>query len=181
MADQVSGLLSPWLRKKRREMVCPYIRGRTLDYGCGVGVLAEICESDSYLGVDIDEKSITIARKNYPLFRFETYVPKTEYFDTIVLLAVIEHISAPVSLLKKFKQMLRPEGHIVLTTPSPFFEWIYTIGPKIGLFSMEASKDHEQLIDYRIMQEAVYQAGLVIDRYERFLFGVNQLFVLKKT
>jgi len=77
--------------------------------------------------------------------------------------------------------MLRPEGRIVLTTPSPFFEWIHTIGSKIGLFSMEASKDHEQLINYRIMQEAVCQAGLVIDRYERFLFGANQIFVMRKT
>jgi len=103
MADQASGLLSSWLRKKRIEIAHPYIRGRILDYGCGVGVLAEICESDSYLGVDIDEKSITIALKNYPPFRFKTYVPETEDFDTIVLLAVIEHISDPVSLLKQFK------------------------------------------------------------------------------
>jgi len=45
MADQADGFLSPFLRKKRIEMALPFIKGRVIDIGCGVGKLAIICRS----------------------------------------------------------------------------------------------------------------------------------------
>lgn len=179
MVDQASGLLSPLLRKIRIKIVLPYIQGKVLDYGCGVGALSEMCKRYSYLGVDIDKESIYVARKTYPLFRFATDIIAIEKFDTIIALAVIEHASEPVDLLKKFKLMLKPEGRIVLTTPHPSVEWIHTIGSKIGLFSAHASNEHQQLIDYGYMEELSIKAGFVIEEYKRFMLGANQLFVLR--
>lgn len=180
MADQASGLLSPWLRKRRQKKARPYIRGRVLDCGCGVGTLSEMCRPDSYLGVDVDEWSIDVARKTHPRFRFDTDLPETGEFDTIVALAVIEHISDPVALLERFKSRLGAEGRIVLTTPHPSIEYVHTIGARIGLFSAHASEEHERLIDYGRMKELSAKAGLVIEKYECFLLGANQLFVLRR-
>jgi len=179
MADQATGLLSPWLRKKRITMTCPYIQGRVLDYGCGVGVLAEICKCDTYLGFDIDEESLEIARKSYPGFHFTSKISEREHFDTIVSLAVIEHVPDPAALLAKFKRILRPEGRIVVTTPHPSFEWMHTLSSKIGLCSAHASEEHKQLINYRLLKELATEADLIIEKYERFLFGANLLFVLR--
>lgn len=172
------GLLSPWLRKKRLQKARPYIHGKVLDYGCGVGALVELCKPDSYLGVDINEKAIEVARKNHPGFHFVTDIPQGEKFDTIISLAVIEHVSDPAALLEEFMVMLKPKGRIVLTTPHPSFKKIYTRGCKIGLFSPSAAEEHKQLIDHRSMWLLTSQVGLVIERYKRFLFGANQLFVL---
>ncbi len=159
MADQASGLLSPWLREKRIRVARPYLKGRVLDYGCGVGALALMCQSDAYLGVDIDEEVLEVARRNQPQFKFVSEVSEAERFDTIVALAVIEHVSDPAGLLTKFRWMLKLAGRVVLTTPHPTVEWIHTLGTRIGLFSLEASKQHQQLINYSVCKSLGQRAG----------------------
>ncbi len=177
------GLLSPWLRKTRMQKVIPYINGKVLDYGCGNNpslIEMGICNSDNYLGVDINEKLIKKAQELYPAFRFELSIPdETINFDTIVLLAVIEHISDPLTLLKKIKVKLHPKGRIVITTPHPSFEWTHTTGAKFGLFSPVAVEEHEQLVGYKLLQAHAKKADLYIETYQRFLFWANQLFVLR--
>ena len=66
-----------------------------------------------------------------------------------------------------------------MTTPHPKFEWIHTVGAKLGLFSGHAHDDHERLIDRKLMTELATPAGLTIEHYQRFLFGANQLFILR--
>ncbi|HEU4619838.1 MAG TPA: class I SAM-dependent methyltransferase [Gammaproteobacteria bacterium] len=179
MADQMTGLLSGWLRRRRLDKADPYLRGRVLDYGCGVGMLASYCTREGYLGVDIDGPSLEIARARHPGYRFATVLPPgRERFDTIVALAVIEHVPRPAALLRQFARRLEPDGTIILTTPHPSLEWVHTLGASIGLFSSEASEEHEELIDLRRMRELGDEARLTVQTYERFLFGANQLFVL---
>jgi 2-polyprenyl-3-methyl-5-hydroxy-6-metoxy-1,4-benzoquinol methylase len=130
------------------------------------------------VGIDIDEESLQVACVCYPEFRFEKKHPRNEQFDTIVLLAVIEHIKDPESLLTQLQKMLRPNGRIVVTTPHPSFRWLHWIGSRIGLFSLNASAEHEQLIDYNLMKMLALKAGLVVSSHKRFLLGANQLFLL---
>lgn len=178
MADQADGLLSSWLRRKRIEMVRPYLQGRILDVGCGVGALSELTSPDLYFGVDIDEESLQIARKKYPQNRFEKDYPENDQFDTIVLLAVIEHIKNKQHFLECLESKLTQNGRIVLTTPHPSVRRVHSLGSKIGLFSATANQEHDQLLDYDCVEKLVAQTGLIISQYKRFLFGANQLFVL---
>jgi len=180
MDEYTSGCFSLWLRSRRFNQAQPYLQGRILDYGCGVGALAGFCRPNVYVGMDRDEVLIDMARKNHPGYCFVMDVPETERFDTIVSLAVLEHVEHPASLLKKFKEMLNPMGHIILTVPHPRFEWIHKTGSKMGLFSQYAGQDHKQRIDYNHMQNLAKATGLAIVKYSRFLFGANQLFILTK-
>jgi len=179
MADQSIGLLSPWLRKQRIKKATPYLRGKILDYGCGIGALAGSCAPDCYVGVDIDGPSINIARTKNPRFRFETIMPEDEHFDSIVLLAVIEHIKNPADILRRMKVMLNPGGWIVLTAPHPMADSVHYIGARIGLFSKLANEQHEKLINRSRMSGIAAQADFYVSHYERFSLGANQLFVLK--
>ncbi|MCX5855343.1 MAG: class I SAM-dependent methyltransferase [Deltaproteobacteria bacterium] len=179
MADQSIGLLSPWLRTQRIKKISPYLRGKILDYGCGIGSLVEICAPNYYIGVDIDGPSINIARMKYPRFRFETIIPEGEHFDSIVLLAVIEHIKNPVDILRRMSVMLNPDGWIVITTPHPMADIIHYLGARMGLFSALANEQHEKLIDLSHMNGIASQADVSVSKYERFLLGTNQLFILK--
>lgn len=180
MADQVKGgILSPFLREKRLAAVRPHLSGAVLDFGCGVGALAPFCAQETYLGVDRDEESIRLARRQNPGYRFATELPESGTFDTIVSLAVIEHIPDPGKLLARLRTLLVPGGRLVLTTPHPAFEWVHELGAKLGLCSADAAEEHETLLDATAMRKLAEQNALRLVTSQRFLFGVNQLFVLR--
>ena len=46
--------------------------------------------------------------------------PLDDPFDVIVVGEVVEHLDAPVAVLASARQMLRPGGRVVLTTPNPY-------------------------------------------------------------
>ena len=104
MADQgTEGLLSPFLRRQRFKVAKPYLNGRILDVGCGSGALAELIDPAWYLGIELDEDSVNKAKQSYPHHFFQnTLPPVEEKFNTVVSLAVIEHVPDPATLLVAF-------------------------------------------------------------------------------
>jgi len=183
MADQAAGLFSPWLRKKRIDAAMPFLAGKILDYGCGIGVLATNIEPDNYLGVDVDKKSLAIARQRYPHHRFQSAMPAANpVFDTVVCLAVIEHVLYPELLLRELTMRLCSGSNkfLVFTTPHPAVNWIHTAGAKVGLFSRHASDEHGDLLDRTRIEVLANQCDLKLSVYRRFLFGANQLAVFQQ-
>jgi 2-polyprenyl-3-methyl-5-hydroxy-6-metoxy-1,4-benzoquinol methylase len=176
--DDGAGLLTGFLAAKRYEAARPHLRGRILDVGCASGRLTAWCRPDEYVGVDIDVASIEIARRERPGFRFATELPAGEWFDTIVALAVLEHVRDPVALLSTLRLLLEPAGTMVVTTPNPRFGRAYAAGARVNLFSREAHEQHEELIDQVRMNRIAAAAGLRVTHVRRFLLGANQLFVL---
>jgi 2-polyprenyl-3-methyl-5-hydroxy-6-metoxy-1,4-benzoquinol methylase len=182
MVDQGSeGWLSPWLRRARMQSVQPYLQGRVLDFGCGSGELTRFCSPDQYYGVDADVDILAVASQKFPSYQFGRDFLDQGAFDTIVLLAVIEHLTGPVSWLAQFKGILNPFGQLLLTTPHPRVDGIHTLGAKLGLFSAHANEEHEELFDKQKMAALAEVAGLKLLAYKPFLFGANQLFRLGST
>jgi 2-polyprenyl-3-methyl-5-hydroxy-6-metoxy-1,4-benzoquinol methylase len=164
------------------QAVLPHIKGRVLDVGCGVGKLCEYISKNAYVGIDVDEESLAIARETYKEHNFKNlsdFKSDASLYDTIVGMAVIEHIKDPKQFLIELKKNLNPAGSIVLTTPHAAFEWTHTLGSKLGLFSSAANEEHEILFTKKTMDETAHAAGLTVVTYGRFVFGVNQLIVLK--
>jgi SAM-dependent methyltransferase len=180
MNDIRGGVLSPWLQRRRLKMGPAYLRGRVLDYGCSDGRLAAICRPKAYLGVDINVRALAQARAAHPGFRFATSVSDRERFDTVAAFAFIEHVADPGAWLARFASLLEPDGRIVLTTPHPSMEWAHTLGARTRLFSWDAHEEHEELLDRTRLQELAGDAGLLVETYRRFLFGANQLVVLRR-
>jgi len=179
MADQgTEGLLSPFLRSQRIKAARPHLLGRVLDVGCGSGALAEAVAPDNYLGLEIDAASFASARKTYPQHTFENSnnIPDGG-FDTVVALAVIEHVPSPAEFLKSLSQALRPspQARIICSTPHPSMDIVHALGAKVGLFSQAANDEHEDLLDRKALDLAGQDAGLVLKNYKRFLHGANQI------
>jgi 2-polyprenyl-3-methyl-5-hydroxy-6-metoxy-1,4-benzoquinol methylase len=151
-----------------------------LDCGCGVGHWASRVASQNYVGFDIDPESLELARRAFPQHTFRSEMPSGADFDTVLLLAVIEHVADPVGFIRRVSSLLVDGGRVVLTTPRPSFEWIHTLGAKLGLFSAEASEEHEELLDHRAIERLAQNSGLELAVFERFLGGANQLAVLQK-
>ena len=100
---------------------------RVLDLGCAAGeFIAELekrgCE---VWGVDFDKENIRIAKEHFGLknvfalsfddFFKETNLPK---FDIISCLAVIGYLDDPLKFIQNIKNLLKPNGMIVLNAPS---------------------------------------------------------------
>ena len=183
MADQVSGLLSPYLRARRIAAARPWLgSGPLLDFGCGVGELARHVAPERYLGVDRDAESLAEACRRHPRHRF---LPAAELaaggaagFERIVGLAVVEHLADPGQWLAAMGRMLAAGGRIVLTTPNPRLQPVHDAGARLGLFSRSGAAEHQSLLDRPAMVRLAADAGLAVVHADRFLAGANQLFVL---
>jgi 2-polyprenyl-3-methyl-5-hydroxy-6-metoxy-1,4-benzoquinol methylase len=175
-----AGFLSGWLVNERLRAARPHLTGKVLDFACGHGHLAQLCDADSYTGYDSDSRKIKLAQEEFPGYRFLDSLPEDERFDTVAALAFIEHVQ-PEPYVKQFADLLNPGGRIVLTTPHPSYEWIHTTGAKLHIFSPEAHDDHEDLISPEGMAQLARHLSLELTESRRFLLGANQLFVLTRT
>lgn len=183
MADQgTEGLLSPWLRSKRIAVARPYLSGRVLDFGCGSGELASVIPPDSYTGVEIDEISLKGAQERFAEHQFVSSLHDlNQRYDTVVSLAVIEHVDDPVGFLVTLAKCLNESSSssLVITTPHPAIDWVHDIGAKLGLFSSHANEEHHDLLNRSRLVEVGLEAGLVLTEYVPFLLGGNQLAVYR--
>lgn len=183
MADQaLEGFLSPFLRRQRVQAVKPFLLGRVLDVGCGSGALADEIECSNYHGVEIDDLSRGKAERLYPKHKFSRSINEVEdRFDTVVSLAVIEHVSDPESFLLNLRDRLTNSANaqIVITTPHPSMDWAHDIGSSIGFFSQHANDEHEELLDQRRLAEVGEACDCELATYRRFLLGANQLAIFK--
>lgn len=100
---------------------------RVLDVGCGTGLFAyEAAKRGArVMGVDYSPEGIAIAKAKYNHpnleYRCEDIFKSralTEKFDVVVSLGTLEHMDKPYEALKKFKELLKPKGSIVLTCPN---------------------------------------------------------------
>jgi len=184
MANQTSGILSPFLQRRRIRAALPHLgSGRVLDVGCACGALADHVPPARYVGVDVDVDAIDVARRTYGSHQFlsvdEFEAAGLPPFDVIVALAVIEHVPDPGEWLARWSAHLAEGGRLVLTTPHPLFRKVHDVGAAIRLFSREAAAEHETLLDRAALTRASATADLVPRRYRRFLYGANQLFTLE--
>ncbi len=182
MGNQATGgLFSPYLARRRLAAASPWLKGRVLDFGCGGGNVAAVVSPDRYVGVDRDAGALESARRRYPQHRFMASLPDGESFDTICMLAVIEHLPDPPGVLSSLQTLLLPHGRLVFTTPTPLAHLIQSWGARVGLFSREAAEEHEHQFDLPMIRKVLFTAQYSLEKYDRFLLGLNQLVVMRPT
>jgi 2-polyprenyl-3-methyl-5-hydroxy-6-metoxy-1,4-benzoquinol methylase len=179
MKTKYGGVLSPFLRRRRMAAVQHLLVGRVLDVGCAEGHLAQFKKPDDYVGVDLEEGILAEARRKWPapIFLGVDDLGADERFDTVVALAVIEHVSDPESWLRRWCEHLRPGGRVVLTTPHARWEPLHGLAAKVALTSDEAHEEHETTFDEESFTKLIDEVGLTLSSYERFLGGMNQLVI----
>jgi 2-polyprenyl-3-methyl-5-hydroxy-6-metoxy-1,4-benzoquinol methylase len=107
--------------------LCQQVRAqRVLDVGCGNGVLCGTLAQAGMqaVGCDVSESGIAIARVNFPQVEFRqlsVYDSPGDLadnkFDVVIATEVIEHLYEPGALLRFATAVLKPGGHVLLTTP----------------------------------------------------------------
>jgi 2-polyprenyl-3-methyl-5-hydroxy-6-metoxy-1,4-benzoquinol methylase len=182
-------LLSGYLGRKRQTITAAYVRGDVLDIGCQQGQLRELLASqlNRYVGIDRQVEDVLEAKQRYPDSEFRVLDIDDEplgydaEFDTIVLIAVIEHIFNLKYVGKNIARALKPGGSVVLTTPTPFGnDVIHRLGAGLGLFSPEAADDHIAIFNRKRIAIFAKEAGLVVSEHRRFQLFCNQIAILRR-
>jgi 2-polyprenyl-3-methyl-5-hydroxy-6-metoxy-1,4-benzoquinol methylase len=189
---QINGLLSPTLQKLRFKNALPFIKGNyILDIGSSNGEIIKLLSPQiKYFGIEGNKEYFEEATKKYKNHKFLNFylehdkVNKIEEFgvnkfDTIIMLAVLEHMKSPEETLKLLRTYLSEQGKIIITTPSSAAEPVLKIGSKIGLFSNEMD-EHENHFPKDKLIAMCSRAGYRIVYYKRFELGFNHLIILEK-
>ena len=104
---------------------------RIIDIGCGVGAgTASLSKSGlDVIGIDPSEKSIELARKNFPnstymLSSAENYIPNHK-FDAAILNMVLTNICDLEEFLSSVKQLIIQSGRVIISICHPVFWPVY--------------------------------------------------------
>lgn len=123
--SKIAGFLEHILRRVKSGN--PDATLRMLEVGSGRGWLCHLASQyGSIEGVEPVAGVVAHARKMFPQIRFETGTaasvlsrPDFSPYDVVLCSEVIEHVPDPQkpAFLEELKQLLTPEGYLVLTTP----------------------------------------------------------------
>lgn len=186
---QINGILSPYLQKIRFKKAVPYIVGnRILDVGCSQGeILQYIPKEVDYIGVEGNPTCYDYAKTLNPNHKFlNLYIDghsssglQIPERDTVLMLAILEHLNKPLETLQNIKCYLRIGGRIIITTPASCARHILKIGSKLGIFFREID-EHKSYLSKKDLRHICTTAGMNVIHYSKFEFGTNQLVVLEK-
>ena len=102
---------------------------RVLNVGAGAGdlenlVLRKFDTNFDWFGIDISPKSVSGLKKEFPRANFKlgnisNIMYKDNFFDSVILMEILEHIkpSVVLSAIKEVKRVLKNKGNLVVTVP----------------------------------------------------------------
>lgn len=99
-------------------------KGRLLEIGCGAGVFLQTMRRRGWdvYGLEPNHESVQRLRSHLGLGVIEGWLedgdPNWGSFDVIAMLDVIEHLPDPVGALGHIRNLIRPGGVLVLSTPN---------------------------------------------------------------
>lgn len=184
-AGRFENLLSDLRSKAADKQILEQHRsGRLLDIGCGA-YPNFLCHTEfkEKFGLDklptdqTDVQGVQLA--NFDL-ETQTDLPfQDNFFDTITMLAVFEHIE-PAKLpavLKEIHRVLKPGGQFILTTPTVWTNALLKYLAMVKLVSQEEIEEHKDAYTPKRIKTALNQAGFdkEILKTKYFELGMNIL------
>jgi SAM-dependent methyltransferase len=106
-----------------------YIKGKTLDVGCGQKPYKELFQNTEYIGLEIDAAQNNHQKKADYYYDGQKFPFQDNIFDSVLINQVFEHVFNPDEFLKEVNRVLKKEGTLLMTVP---FVW----------------DEHEQPFDY---------------------------------
>jgi 2-polyprenyl-3-methyl-5-hydroxy-6-metoxy-1,4-benzoquinol methylase len=183
-------ILEPILRALRIGKVLPVIKQYSscnlLDIGCGWDYrLLKTVRPFIKTGVGIDfkvEKYEDNKIRTIPMIMTDHLPFEAESFDIVTMLAVLEHLSDPLSMTREIGRILKKGGKLVLTVPSKIAKPVLQfLAYRIGIVSETEMRDHKQYYDHNELKKLFSQTHMTIDYHQYFQMGMNNFCVVKKT
>jgi len=128
-----------------------------LEIGCGNGHGGHLLNQlglKSYIGLDLMEKQITIARKTYPQYQFilQDATDLSQFADAskdvVIIFGVLHHISDWRKVIDEISRVLKQNGSLFLEEPRgvdiKFFDFFFRWGHPDTDFGLKALEEHLQ-------------------------------------
>jgi len=171
------------LRQERFNICLKYVQGRVLDIGCSSNQFIQIYKNKSRtdsLGVD------TYKWEGADIVCDTTKLPfKNNTFDTVTIIASLNHIPKREKVLKEAYRVLRPNGHILVTMINPIISRIsHTIVRKRFDFDQKGRGKMKKGEVFGFWPKEVISylscTGFREIKKIPFIYGLNNLYIGKK-
>jgi 2-polyprenyl-3-methyl-5-hydroxy-6-metoxy-1,4-benzoquinol methylase len=106
--------------------VKPFVEGKVLEIGSGIGNFAKWASNSGseYHVSDADPALVERLKADFPTaFQWDLYqpFPRTDFYNTIIILNVIEHLENDLEAVKQIHERLLPGGHLIVMVPAMQF------------------------------------------------------------
>lgn len=174
--------MNDWLGKKlaisRINNALPHISGKLLDVGCGNNLFKEYY-GESMVGVDVFQwGTVDIVVQKTSELPFNN-----EEFDTVTIIAALNHIPNRQDVLQEIYRVLKNDGRLIITMIPPVIStiWHFLRKPWDEDQKSRGMKEGEVYgMSTRTLADLFEKTRFAILTHQRFMLGVNHLFVLKK-
>ena len=174
MKDSVGRILLD----KRIKIILPHICGNLLDIGCGTNELVKNYTGEG-IGVDVYQwGDVDVVVEDTAKLSFEK-----ETFDTITIIAALNHIPNREQVLVEAKRLLKNDGKLIVTMIPPKISrvWHRIRKPWDVDQSERGMKEGEVYgITYDDLRKLLSKSGFEIELHEKFMLGINNLVIAKK-
>jgi SAM-dependent methyltransferase len=173
-------LLQSWRARK----ATPWIPNgaRVLDVGCHQGEFLRQLGDRIGPSVGLDplarpESSARFRLLAEPLRESSGFDARS--FDTVVMLATLEHIQDKEPLARECRRLLVPGGRVIVTVPTQLVDRIVDLLRCLRLADGMSLEEHHGF-DPTTTPEVFVSHGFELEHVSRFQLGLNCLFVFRK-
>ncbi|CAN2040210.1 Methyltransferase type 11 domain protein [Candidatus Magnetomoraceae bacterium gMMP-15] len=165
------------LGRERRMAVIPYLKGLILDVGCG---------PINQLKQEYSGRTITCDIYNWGnldvVCASEALVFQNQTFDSVVMLACLNHFKNISKALEEAHRVLKPDGRLIITMPSKFIGTIVHLA--VSWFDYDHVRGMDQNEVFGLSKQTVKRylekGGFDLILEKGFIYNLNKLFIAKK-
>jgi SAM-dependent methyltransferase len=141
-----------------------------LDVGCGAGnMIHHLSRYGHVRGIEIDLRPVRIAQsRGYDVRQADATrdIPFNDAsFDLVTALDVIEHVEDDAGILRQARRVLKPGGHLLVSTPA--FQWLWSHNDELNA--------HKRRYTAPELRDRLAKAGLQVRRISYNFFLVFPL------
>jgi 2-polyprenyl-3-methyl-5-hydroxy-6-metoxy-1,4-benzoquinol methylase len=193
---KVDPLQRYWHKRRFEEIgkLIDPVKGEVLDVGSADGMFSKVIldksKASKLIGIDVVKSSVDWAKKHWKRNKRMKFMIgdaedlkfKTNIFDAVFCLEVLEHVYYPKKVLKEFKRVMKKDGYGIFLVPSDnllfrviWFLWLHFY-PRGWVWK----ETHIQTYRDNALPKACKEAGFEIEKEKKFLLGMLHAVKVRK-